>query len=76
LRLDRRTRMLYDVHHVYINGEAFRAAGRDAVLVRRLADRRALAARELARLSPEARALVEEWRRAGWLHAVADGDGG
>jgi 50S ribosomal protein L16 3-hydroxylase len=76
LRLDRRSRMLYDARHVYLNGEAFRAAGRDAALMRRLADQRALAARDRARLSPEARALVEEWRRAGWLHAADDGDGG
>ncbi|HSW24655.1 MAG TPA: cupin domain-containing protein, partial [Burkholderiaceae bacterium] len=30
LELNRRTRMLYDTHHVYINGESVRATGRDA----------------------------------------------
>ena len=45
VRLDRRTRMLYDERHVFINGESFRAGGRDATLMRRLADRRALDAR-------------------------------
>jgi 50S ribosomal protein L16 3-hydroxylase len=43
--LDRRTRMLYDARHVFINGESFRAAGRDARLMHRLADRRALSER-------------------------------
>ena len=40
--LDRRTRMLYDEDHVFINGESFRAAGRDAKLLHRLADERRL----------------------------------
>ena len=38
LVLDRRTRMAYDERQVFINGESFRAAGRDATLMRRLAD--------------------------------------
>jgi len=39
LVLDPRTRMLHDRRHVFINGEAWRAAGADARLMRRLADR-------------------------------------
>ena len=73
LRLDRRTRMMYDERHVFINGESFRAAGADARLMRQLADHRALGARELARASEGARALVQEWFDAGWL--VADEQG-
>ncbi len=65
--LDQRTRMLYDDFHIFINGESFRASGRDATLMRRLADRRRLAARELAAISVEARALLDEWCEAGWL---------
>jgi 50S ribosomal protein L16 3-hydroxylase len=68
LRLDRRSRMMYDMHHVFINGEAFEAAGRDARLMRELADRRSLPAASVARLSGDARALVAEWLEAGWLH--------
>ncbi len=75
VRLDRRTRMLHDRGHVYINGESFRAGGRDATLMRRLADRRELAARETAALSADARALLDQWSRAGWLHAEPEGDG-
>jgi 50S ribosomal protein L16 3-hydroxylase len=67
--LDRRTRMLYDARHLYINGESFRAGGADATLMRRLADQRALGPRELARASSGALALLAEWCEAGWLHA-------
>ena len=67
--LDRRTRMLYDTRHIYINGESFRAGGADATLMRRLADQRALGPRELARASEGALALLGEWCEAGWVHA-------
>ena len=69
VQLDRRSRMLYDDHHVFINGEAFRAGGRDARLMRQLADQRRLDAPDLARLSAPARALVAQWVDAGWLSA-------
>lgn len=69
LALDRRTRMLYDTRHIYINGESFRAGGADAALMRKLADRRALGPRELARASEGALALLAEWCEAGWVHA-------
>ena len=69
VRLDRRTRMLYDRLHVFINGESLRAGGRDATLMRRLADRRAIDGREVAMLGPDARELLGQWAEAGWLHA-------
>ena len=59
--------MLYDADHVFINGEAFAAAGRDARLMRQLADTRALDAASLSRLSPQARALLDQWLAQGWL---------
>jgi 50S ribosomal protein L16 3-hydroxylase len=67
--LDRRTRMLYDTRHLYINGESIRASGRDARLMQRLADERMLGARDLARASDDALALLGDWCEAGWLHA-------
>lgn len=70
LRLDRRTRMLYDRHHVFINGEAFRAAGADARLMRRLADRRELDAAAWRWASDEAKALLMQWAEDGWLHPL------
>jgi 50S ribosomal protein L16 3-hydroxylase len=69
LALDARTRMLHDRRHVFINGEAWRAAGRDATLMRRLADRRQLGARELEGASAAALALLRSWCDAGWAHA-------
>lgn len=68
LALDRRTRMLYDTHHVYINGESFIASGRDAQCLRHLADARRLAANELRRLSRDARGIVQQWLASGWIH--------
>ena len=70
LHLDRRTRMMYDARHVYINGESFRSGGRDAKLMQRLADQRHLTARDAALLSPQASALVAQWCEAGWLYVV------
>jgi 50S ribosomal protein L16 3-hydroxylase len=72
VRLDRRTRMMYDARHVFINGESYRASGRDAGLMRALADRRALGERELARAGDAARALIESWCEAGWAHPLED----
>ncbi len=66
-RLDRRSRMLYDDAFVFINGESYRAAGRDAALMRGLADRRQLTAREYRALSSPAQSLLAEWLQAGWL---------
>ncbi|MFL6693333.1 MAG: winged helix domain-containing protein, partial [Ramlibacter sp.] len=68
LALDRRTRMLYDARHVFVNGESWRAGGADARLMRRLADERRLSATELARASQEARDLLASWCEAGWAH--------
>ena len=65
--LDRRTRMLYDARRVYINGDSVRAAGKDAALLRRLADERGLDARAMRDASPAAHALLREWFHAGWL---------
>ncbi|MDP3834780.1 MAG: cupin domain-containing protein, partial [Hydrogenophaga sp.] len=53
LRLDRRTRMMYDQRHVFINGESFRAGGADARLMRTLADQRGLDDRQVGRASAD-----------------------
>jgi len=66
-QLDRRSRMLYDEAHVFLNGESFLAGGRDAVLMRRLADSRVLSAAEVDRLSEEARELLDQWTEDGWV---------
>ncbi len=66
--LDRRSRMMFDARHVFINGESFVAGGRDAERMQRLANQRALTADELKGLSAQAAALVQNWADAGWLH--------
>jgi len=71
VRLDRRTNMLYDDAHVFINGESFLASGRDATLMRLLADQHALSFAQVARLSEDALDLVGDWHQSGWLHADA-----
>lgn len=68
--LDKGTRMLYDARHVFINGESFQASGRDAKLVRQLADRHFLDARACARLSQGAAQLLGQWLACGWLQRL------
>ncbi|MDB5881791.1 MAG: hypothetical protein JWP43_1669 [Ramlibacter sp.] len=70
VRLDRRSRMMYDERHVFINGESYRASGRDAQTMRALADRRCLAPAELEAASKAARALLRSWCEAGWAHVT------
>lgn len=70
VQLDRRSRMAYDDRHIFINGESLRASGRDARLMRVLADWRALDAASVRGASPAARALIGEWLASGWLRAT------
>ena len=71
VRLDRRSKMMYDAHHIFLNGESWRAAGKDAALMRQLADARELSQDDLAKASTEALSLLMEWCDDGWLHAGA-----
>lgn len=75
VRLDRRSRMLYDAGHVYLNGDSWRAGGRDARLMRRLADQRRLSAREVSGASAGARELLVQWCEDGWLQPEPQADG-
>jgi 50S ribosomal protein L16 3-hydroxylase len=68
--LNRRTRMLYDAQHIFINGEGFRVAGKDARLLRLLADQRVLSAKDGLALSPDAQQALMEWSAAAWVSAV------
>lgn len=65
--LDPRTRMLYDERHLFINGESYRSSGRDARLMRFLADHRRLSAAQVNQLSASALALLQDWAEEGWL---------
>lgn len=68
VRLDRRSKMMFDARHVFINGEAFRAGGRDAGLMQRLANQRHLNLAQVSKLSDAARDLLQQWVQAGWVH--------
>jgi 50S ribosomal protein L16 3-hydroxylase len=70
--LDRRTRMMHDARHIFINGESYRAAGRDAALMRELADERALSDAQVAKASDGARELLRDWCVSGWVHAATE----
>ena len=70
VRLDRRSRMLYDARHLFVNGEAFRMGGRDARHLRRLADCRQLDATACASLSAAARDVLQAWLDDGWLQPL------
>ncbi len=72
VQLDRRTKMMYDARHVFINGESFRVAGRDGRCLRKLADDRVLSASACALLSEDAREAVIDWMAAGWLKPCRD----
>jgi len=71
VRLNQRTRMLYDARHIFINGESYLAEGRDAELMRQLADTRRLSLQEVQQLSDDALELLSSWVDAGWAHSEA-----
>jgi len=67
VRLHDRSCMLYDDRHVYLNGESWRAGGRDAQALRRLADARVLTAAEVRSASKALREQLSCWTEDGWL---------
>jgi 50S ribosomal protein L16 3-hydroxylase len=66
VRLDARTQLLYCGARFFINGEPVSVPARLAPALRRLADLRALAGKDLA-AKPLA-VLISVWQRAGWVH--------
>ena len=71
IRLDRRTKMLFDAQHVFVNGESFRATGQDAKWLRKLANQKFLEARFAKNLSQTAAELVQAWWEEGWWQATS-----
>jgi 50S ribosomal protein L16 3-hydroxylase len=71
LRLDRRTQLLYDDDHVFVNGAALPWPAAGAAAIRRLADRRRLPPSEAAALGDDALAFLYDQYRNGYLHADA-----
>ncbi len=68
VRLDRRSRMMYDAKHVYLNGDSWKVAGKDAKLLRKLADDRRLDAADLIAASAALTGAVAQFIQQGWLH--------
>ena len=68
VQLDRRTKMMYDDRHIFINGESFRVAGKDAINLRALADLRELSGPAWRSLSKNAKEALVDWALAGWLY--------
>jgi len=71
VRLDPRTRMVYDAQRVFANGESWRTAGQDARHLRLLADQRWLDAATVSKVSATLRELLDQWAEDGWLHPLA-----
>ncbi len=69
VQLDRRTKMMYDAKHIFINGESFKVGGRDAIVLRQLADDRGISAQKYKILSADAKEALQDWASAGWLRA-------
>ncbi len=68
VRLNRASRMMYDAGHVYLNGDSWKVAGKDAKLLRTLADQRVLAAGVVAAASVQLQAALAQFIEQGWLH--------
>jgi 50S ribosomal protein L16 3-hydroxylase len=69
LRLDPRTRLLYDERRLYVNGSAQRWPARGAAPLRELANERVLSAASIPATSSAVAHLLYEWYRDGYLHA-------
>jgi len=69
VRLDRRSRMMYDAKHVYLNGDSWKVAGADAKLLRKLADARRLDAIDMKAASAALVLALGQFIEQGWLHA-------
>jgi 50S ribosomal protein L16 3-hydroxylase len=65
--LSPRSQMMFDARHIFLNGESWRAAGKDATLMQRLANQRFLEPKDIAKASDGAISLLQEWADAGWL---------
>ena len=68
MALDRATQLLYDDAAFYVNGEAVTYRGAGTAMLRRLANRRALSARQCRSLGASLAALLYQWYRYGFVH--------
>jgi 50S ribosomal protein L16 3-hydroxylase len=69
VHLDRKSKMMFDAKHIFINGESFKAAGQDAKWLRKLANEKCLPAQIANQLSPNATELMQAWWEEGWWYS-------
>ena len=67
VKLALQSQMMFDARHIFLNGESWRAAGKDAKLMQKLANQRILDASDLAKASEDAIGLLQDWLDQGWL---------
>lgn len=67
VRLNKKTRMMYDDHFLYINGESYRCEGNDAAILHAIADARQIDKAQFEALSEDAQEIFYEWQSQGWL---------
>jgi 50S ribosomal protein L16 3-hydroxylase len=67
--VDRRTRLLYDATHLFINGVALPWPANGAAALRRLANDRSLGPKGVRGLSPETAAILYNWYCDGYVHS-------
>ena len=72
LQLDRKTKMMFDASHIFINGESFLASGKDAKIMRQLANDRVLDGGAFDKLTAQAQELLLDWQDAGWIQWGAE----
>ena len=70
VRLDKKSKMLYDKDCVFLNGESWHCKGDDALVLRKFADQRLLSSADLAVAAPEVLQLITDWVQAGWAHSL------
>ena len=73
LVLDRRTQLLFDATHLFINGAALAFPATGTPALKALANARALASQEVAGLPAATGTILYNWYRDGYLHTGADG---
>ncbi len=67
IKLAIQSQMMFDTRHIFLNGESWRAAGKDAKLMQKLANQRFLEASDLSKASAAAMGLLQNWLDQGWL---------
>lgn len=67
VKLALQSQMMFDARHIFLNGESWRAAGKDAKLMQKLANQRFLDASDLVKASEAAIGLLQDWLEQGWL---------